>query len=169
MEGPKRGPGLRAPLFDRLFDLEPRRRAEAQPGRVLPRELVLASIHSEVVRLLNTRCPAGVDPVREQERTVLNYGIPDFLTLKLTSEIDRQKIAAVITDAIAAYEPRLRHPVVHIVAHPRRSNVYLVTLGALLVLDNLAEPVSFPFTVVQRGGVVLVDAGEPGDAAMEVI
>ena len=118
-EGPKRGPGSRVPLFDRLFDRDPSQ-TEDQPRRVLTRREVLDSIRVELARLLNTRCPGTMDDLAGQERTVVNFGMPDFLALSPTTERDRQRLARLITDAVRAYEPRLRGAVVE-VAPPRRS------------------------------------------------
>ena len=162
VEGPKRGPASRAPLFDRLFDLELRQSQEAQPRRTLSRAQVVDSIQGELVRLLNTRCADTLDGVQTQERTVVNYGLPDFLTLSPTRERDRQQLAQLITEAIRAYEPRLRNPVVIATPHPQRPGVLLLTVEGTLVLDNFAEPVSFPLMIESRGGAVSVNP-QPAD------
>ena len=158
IEGPKRGPGSRVPLFDRLFDLQLSQQ-ETQPRRVLARREVLGSIRAELSRLLNTRCADTIDHLAQQERTVVNFGMPDFLTLSATREADRQRLAHLVTEAVRAYEPRLRSPVVEVVPHPDRYFSLLLTLHATLDLDNLAEPVSFPLVIEERGGAILVGAG----------
>ena len=153
-EGPKRGPRSRALLLARLFDDEPRRREEAQPRRVLTREKVVESIRLELSRMLNTRCAATIDGLDRQERTVVNYGLPDFFTLNPASETDRRRLARLITDAVRAYEPRLRNPLVDVSADPGNSRVLRVTLDGMLVLGHLSEPVSFPLVIEKRGGAI---------------
>jgi type VI secretion system protein ImpF len=153
-EGPKRGPRSRVPLFGRLFDDEPRRREEAQPRRVLTREKAVESIRLELSRLLNTRCSATIEGLEGQERTVANYGLPDFFTLSPTSETDRRRLARLIVEAVRAYEPRLRNPLVDVSADPRNSRVLRVTLDGMLVVGHLSEPVSFPMVIEKRGGTI---------------
>jgi len=159
--GPKRGPGGRVPLFDRLFDLD-RSHQEAQPRRVLARREVLASIRAELARLLNTRCAGPIDGLGDQERTVVNFGLPDFLTLSPTTDRDRQRLARLITDAVRAYEPRLRAPVVEVAPLAGRAPRLQLTLHATLELDHLAEPVSFPLAIDERGGAIVVGAEDGG-------
>jgi len=153
-EGPKRGPRSRAPLFARLFDDEPRRPEEAQPRRVLTREKAIESIRVELSRILNTRCSATIAGLEGQERTVVNYGLPDFFTLNPTSETDRRRLARLIGDAIRAYEPRLRNPLVDVSVEPGNSRVLRVTLDGMLVIGQLSEPVSFPMVIEKRGGTI---------------
>jgi type VI secretion system protein ImpF len=154
VEGPKRGPAARAPLFDRLFDREPRLQDEPQQRRLLERDRVVASIGAEVSRLLNTRCAGSMEQIAGEERTVLNYGLPDFSALSPTAERDRERLARLIADAVRAFEPRLRNPVVRVSADPREGRVLRVVLEGLLVLDNLIEPVSFPLVIAERGGAI---------------
>jgi len=53
----------------------------------------MTSIRAELSRLLNTRCPVRMDTLRGQERSVVNFGMPDVLTLNPTSDADRQRLA----------------------------------------------------------------------------
>ena len=89
---------------------------------------------------------------------MVNFGMPDFLTLSASREHDRQRLAHLVAEAVRAYQPRLRGPVVEVVPHPNRSVSLLVTLHATLELDHLAEPVSFPLVIEERGGAILVGA-----------
>jgi len=154
VEGPKRGPRSRAPLFARLFDFEPRRTEEAQPHRVLTRDRVIESIHIELARLLNTRCSETIERLGGQERTVMNYGLPDFFTLSPASDGDRQRLAKLILDAIRAFEPRLANPIVGVTVDPRDARVLRFTVEGMLTLGNLTEPVLFPLVIEERGGAI---------------
>ena len=163
MEGPKRGPRSRAPLFARLFDFEPRQKEEAQPHRVLTTDRVIESIHIELSRLLNTRCSETIEGLVGQERTVMNYGLPDFFALSPASDGDRQRLARLMLDAIRAFEPRLRNPIVAVTVDKRDARVLRFTIEGMLMLGNLTEPVSFPLVIVERGGAIRLEspAGDP--------
>jgi predicted component of type VI protein secretion system len=63
---------------------------------------------------------------------------------------------------VRAYEPRLRNPVLEVTPDPRQPRSLRIVLEATLVLDNLAEPVSFPFVVEERG-VYVVESTPAGD------
>jgi len=154
VDGPKRGPRSRVPLFARLCDDEPRRSDEAQPQRVLTRDRVLDSVRGELSRLLNTRCSETIDGLQGQERTALNYGLPDFFTLNPGHDGDRQRLARLIVEAVRAYEPRLHQPVVEVVPDAVNGRTLRVTLTGMLVVEQLSEPVSFPLVIAERGGPI---------------
>jgi type VI secretion system lysozyme-like protein len=156
VEGPRRGPRARAPLFSLLFDHEPRQREEAQPRRVLTREHLVESILGELSRLLNTRCSTTMAGLEGQERTVMNYGLPDFTTLNPTSEGDRQRLGRLIVEAVRAFEPRLRNPLVEVKADAANGRVLRVRVDGMLVMEHLSEPVSFPLVIEERGGAITV-------------
>jgi type VI secretion system protein ImpF len=155
-EGPKRRPGTRLPLFDRLVDAEPRHHEEAQPRRVLTEAQVQASIARELARLLNTRCAETIGALGGQERTVVNYGLPDFFTLNPTSDGDRERLARLIVDAVRAYEPRLQSPVATVAQDPAQPRALRIVLAGMLMTENLMEPVSFPLLIEQRGGAIAI-------------
>lgn len=157
IEGPKRREGSRAPLFARLFDLD-HRQPEVQPQRVLARRELVDSIRVELARMLNTRSADTGGHLRGQERTVVNYGLPDFMTLNPTRDHDREQLAQLIVEAVRAYEPRLRNPAVVVTRESASVSTLVVTLEATLTLDALAEPVSFPLTIDRRGSIVVGDA-----------
>ena len=115
---------------------------------------ILASIRQELFRLLNTRCVETIDALGGQERTIVNYGMPDFLSLNPTRSGDRERLARLIADAVRAYEPRLRHPHVSVAPDAEEPRALRVVLEGTLALDNLLEPVSFPLLVQHRGGAI---------------
>jgi type VI secretion system lysozyme-like protein len=154
VEGPKRGPRSRSPLFARLRDDEPKRHEEAQPQRVLTRDRILESVRGELSRLLNTRCSETIEGLQGQERTVLNYGLPDFFTLSPTSDGDRQRLARLIVEAVRAYEPRLRNPLAEVTPDTTNGRALRVMLSGLLIVEQLSEPVSFPLLIAERGGAI---------------
>ena len=147
MREPRRTQGARAPLFDRLVDLDPRSATEAVPLRVLDRDGLLASGRREVGRLLNTRCTLTLEELDGRARTVLEYGLPDFSHLHTRDPRAQEALAELIRETVAAYEPRLRQ--VRIAVEPLRNSQreLLVRVDALLVIGDVTEAVSFPVPI----------------------
>jgi type VI secretion system lysozyme-like protein len=158
-EGPRRRPGTRLPLLDRLVDADPRHHEEVQPRRVLLGAEIQSSIRQELARLLNTRCVETIDALGGQERTVLNYGLPDFCMLNPTSDGDRERLARLIVEAVRAYEPRLQSPAARVSVDPEQPRALRIALAGMLVLDNLLEPVSFPLVIAYTGATIQVEPG----------
>ena len=102
--------GARALLFDRLVDFYPGVDEEEPPFRILNRAELKASIRRELERLLNTRCSLSLHRVSEEERTVINYGIPDFSSLSPQNADDHALIGSIIGQTITAFEPRCPKP-----------------------------------------------------------
>ena len=149
---PGRTGGARAPLFDRLAQPGPRERGlayapagpDAGPARVqvLDRAALRASVRRELERLLNTRCALSPEVLKGRERTVLEYGVPDFTHLHTRDPATRSRIAADVEEAVRAYEPRLRHPRA-IVSEGGSERGLKVRLDGLLVVGEVAEEVTF--------------------------
>jgi type VI secretion system lysozyme-like protein len=153
MRDPKPVEGGRALLFERLVDREPRsREEEAQPLRVHDVGELKESVRRELARLLNTRCSVPSHLLGAQERTVLDYGIPDFSSLSAQSGDDQNRLARIIAQAITAFEPRLRD--VQVLVERLRANdrALLLRINAVLAVGMLAEPVSFPVLVRTKTG-----------------
>jgi type VI secretion system protein ImpF len=160
--------GGRALLFERLVDLEPEREEEPQPFRVLSREELWESVRRELGQLLNTRCPVPLHLLGEEERTVINYGIPDFSSLSPRSGNDRKLIAHIITQTVTAYETRLRNVRVTVEDYEENERTLQVTLEADLVTETVVEirshpefgsslePVTFPMILNRKTGILEV-------------
>jgi len=151
MADPKPIAGARALLFDRLVDV-PDWKQHEEPPRILNREQLKASVRCELSRLLNTRCSIPLHRLGEEERSVVNYGIPDFSSLSPHNADDHVLIASIVGQTITAFEPRLRHVRVEVgPASPAESALWL-NINAELVVGLFAEPVSFPVTLNNKSG-----------------
>jgi type VI secretion system lysozyme-like protein len=141
--------GARAPLLDRLMDLDLAAPTEPQPLRTLTRQELHASVRREVERLLNTRCGLPASLLDTRERTVIDYGIADFSALSPQNAEDRERLARSIAYAIAAFEPRLRQVRVTLEPpHQDMQRVLVARIEAVLVVESVTEPIAFP--VVMR-------------------
>jgi len=150
MAQPKPIAGARALLFDRLVDVPDR--DDERPLRILNREQLKASVRRELERLLNTRCSIPLHQLGEEERSVVNYGIPDFSSLSPHNADDHVLIAAIVGQTITAFEPRLRHVRVAVGPAFGAESALWLNINAELVVGMFAEPVSFPLTLNSKTG-----------------
>ncbi|MBM3600110.1 MAG: type VI secretion system baseplate subunit TssE [Alphaproteobacteria bacterium] len=143
--------GARALLFERLIDLDPSSTSELRPFRTLsPRDL-RGSVRRELARLLDTRrhVSARVVDTREQ-LSVLDYGIPDISDLLPRSLTDRQLMAAVIRQAVQAFEPRLGQVQVSVDPDDKDPRTVVVRIEGNLRYGSVVEAVSFPVALRVR-------------------
>lgn len=109
----------------------------------------VGSVIREVTLLLNTRSPLSAsDCAVLPRRTVLEYGLTDFLHLSPVSMDDAKQLARFIREAIVAYEPRLQVDSI-VIDTPRscRDAVYAVISGQVRKRDLSIVPVYFPVQV----------------------
>ena len=135
------------PLFDRLVDRDPRLRHEMRPMRTLDRRGLRESVRRELEQLFNTRCPIPAHRLPIRERSVIDYGVPDFSVFSPRSYDDRVRLAELLRRAIEAFEPRLIDVQVSLEPHPGNDLSLLGLIEANLLTDMVAEPVSFETVV----------------------
>lgn len=148
---------VRAPLFDRLTDLDPGSIAELRPFRTLSRSGLRESVRRELERLLNTRSSLPVDQLEARaELTVLEYGMPDLSAFSAADPEDQRRLAAVVTRAVTAFEPRLREVRTVFESLENAGREASLRIEAVLTIDEVSEPISFPTLLAVKGGEVLV-------------
>jgi type VI secretion system protein ImpF len=156
MRQPKPIAGARALLFDRLVDLHPEVDEGERPLRILDREQLKASVRRELERLLNTRCSLPLHGLGETERSVVNYGIPDFSSLSAYNPDDHALIAAIIAQTISAFEPRLSQVRVEVQPIEDREGSLWLYIDGVMAVDLFNEPVSFPVLLNSKNGAANV-------------
>src|ERR1051326_2576687 len=147
---------VRMPLFDRLVDRSRLLHADVAPVRTLDRGGVRKSVRRELEPLFNTRCPIPSHRLGARERTVIDYGIPDFSTFRARNPDDQKKIAAILKKAIEAYEPRLAD--VKVTIEPIEGDDFMLAgaIEATLIVDNTREAVLFETMLQMKEGSVEV-------------
>lgn len=141
--------GARAPLFDRfgaagggaaapLLEWHDARRV-GQDIEASPLEL---SIGRELGRLLNTRCGATLAQLAGRERSVIDYGLPDYSMLYTEHIDDRRRLTALIRDTIVAFEPRLREVDVRVELLGNSRHALRVYVQGMVAVHGQLEPVS---------------------------
>jgi type VI secretion system protein ImpF len=159
MREPQPIAGARVPLFDRL-DLNPEIDDSQRPFRILTREQLRASIRRELGRLLNTRCSLSLDQVGEEERSVVNYGIPDFSSLSAQNADDQALIGRIVGQTVTAFEPRLRNVAVDVRPVPNSEAGLYLFLDAMMVVGQFNEPVYFPVVLNNKNGAAEIHDSE---------
>lgn len=144
--------GQRAPLFDRFhangFGTQGAgvlltwhaARQQGDERVVSPLE---RSIEQELARLLNTRCAWPREEAVKWERSVVDYGLPDCTALYTANLADQQRLAAMVRDTIAAFEPRLREVQVALVRIPNSRHGLRVSISGAVLVGGRLEPVRF--------------------------
>jgi type VI secretion system protein ImpF len=158
---PRTMAGARAPLFDRLAQFEGTAASGRPPARVLDRAGLVASIGASLAQLFNTRRPGA-------REWILNYGVPDFGGLSAASAPDRDRYAAALTAAIAAYEPRLRDARISLEPVPGDARRLTGRLSGEIQMDGIREPVVFPLLLQTGSGELQLadeNAAPAGDAS----
>lgn len=125
--------------------------------RTQTRTQLARSIIRDLEWLLNTRCTRRFDMGEEAgRRTVLDFGLDDFTHLAPASHDDRQIMARQIRQAIAAFEPRLQIRNLRIEPDPNHHRLLEVQFDAVLIAEDVREPVSFRAVVNSSEGTLQV-------------
>ncbi len=148
----------RTPLFDRLVDEHPGTHHEAPPARTLTRAGVVESVRRELERLFNTRLSLPPHRLEGRQRSVIDYGIPDFRDASPGNAADRERLARALTEAVTAFEPRLRQVRVEVEAPAEGQEGLTARFSALLTTESMPEPISFMTVFAQRRNGVEVHA-----------
>ena len=132
-------------LFERLFDDQP-----GSPADPLVRGWSLDQLKDSVARdveaLLNSRCAWSDERLAshgEACRSILTYGMADFVGLSLANPNDRERICASIAAAIMRHEPRLQNVRVTLTPDDSTAHRLHFAIQALLVASTASEPVNF--------------------------
>lgn len=133
-------------VLDRLLDEDPEvKREPAKSRHQVLRELKLA-VCRDLENLLNTRrrcLPWPID-LTELERSLVNYGVPDFTGANMGSAEQRAELRGHIEALLGAWEPRFQKVQVTLVdTEELLSRTLLFRIEALLRADPAPEPVVF--------------------------
>ena len=99
--------------------------------------------------LLNTRSPLSLTVCTNiARRTVIDYGLPDFLHLSPLSRSASYQLAEVVKKTITAHEPRLIVASVEIqLPRPCRDMFRVLITGKVIAINGDFENITFPVNV----------------------
>jgi type VI secretion system protein ImpF len=132
-------------LLDRLTDREPKVRSEAPAAQTQNLRQLQDSLRRDLEWLLNTRRTPEEPPPSSTElrRSVYSFGLPDFTNYAMRTAEDRHRLARMMEQAIANYEPRLTNVIVTVQDQSHTSRVLHFHIEALLRVDPAPERVFF--------------------------
>lgn len=149
-------------VLDRLIDDEPHRKQELPKARQqLLRELK-ENVRRDLQNLLNTRwrCSSWPPDFAELDRSLVNYGLPDFTGASIYST-EPDEFRRIVEAAIRRAESRFKSVKVSLVRNTDQSDrtlrfridvlLYAQPAPEPLVFDSQLEPVSCNFQVTADG------------------
>lgn len=136
---------MRGALFDRLVDNEPENQHVSASLKTLSVKELKDSIRREISWLLNTRCTFSQDALAGVERSVVDYGIPDFSCFFPDNNENRKKLTRAISDVIEAYEPQLKNVDVEVKDDEGQVDKFSLSLliKANVIINQVPEPITF--------------------------
>lgn len=129
--------GFRPTLFDRLLDDSSTKGLTIQELR--------ESVAKDLEELLNSRI-AKLDQIDHYplvKKSIMQFGIVDFVGLSTANPLDRAKICQSIAESIAAHEPRLGKVKVEMLQNDNDMGALSLSIQAYLNIHPLYEPVVF--------------------------
>lgn len=150
-------------VLDRLIDYEPDNHLENPLSRSQSVRVLKTSVRRDLEWLLNTRRIADPpdEALKEANRSVYMFGLPDLSTLTMEASGDRNRLIRQITAAITSFEPRLTNVRLSLVERPdsSKSDVRL-RIEAMLRMDPVPEPISFDSVIELKGGRCHLSGGD---------
>jgi len=149
--------------LDRLIDLEPENRMENPLSRSQSVRLLKNAVRRDLEWLLNSRriADAPDEGLKELNRSVYVYGLPDLSTLTMASTADRNRLVRQIVSCINLFEPRLMNVRLVMVetADAGKKDARL-RIDAMLRMDPVPEPVSFDTVIELKSGNCHLSGGD---------
>lgn len=149
--------------LDRLIDLEPDNRMENPMSRSQSVRLLKNSVRRDLEWLLNSRriADAPDEGLKELNKSVYTYGLPDLSALTMASTTDRNRLVRQVLGTINMFEPRLMNVRLVLVETPDagKKDVRL-RIEAMLKMDPVPEPVSFDTVIELKSGNCHLGGGD---------
>ena len=150
-------------VLDRLIDLEPTNSLENPLSRTQSVRLLKSAVRRDLEWLLNTRRIVDLpgEGLKEANRSVYVYGLPDLSTLAVSASADRNRLVRQIASTVSLFEPRLANVRVAMVetADSAKKDVRL-RIDAMLRMDPVPEPITFDTVIELKSGNCRVSGSE---------
>lgn len=145
---------LRPSILDRLLDDEPHNQTELDPGQHQLIKQLRNSVRRDLEALLNTRyyLMQPPDDLKEVEKSLLNYGLPDLATVNISDAKKRDAFTANLQKTLVEYEPRFKSVKVSYIDNKDDTDrtlrfridavIYADPLPQVVVFDSILESVT---------------------------
>lgn len=142
-------------VLDRLLDNEPESRAEVPLGRAQSVRLLKNAVRRDLEWLLNTRriFQEPSPELKEVNRSVYMFGLPDLSTFSMGSSTDQAKLVRQLLSTIKLFEPRLTDVrIVPVENSATGIQEFRFRIEAMLRMDPSPEPISFDSVIELKSG-----------------
>jgi type VI secretion system protein ImpF len=149
-------------VLDRLIDKEPKTSSEAPLSRSQSIRIMKAAVQRDLEWLLNSRriFQEPDEALKEVNRSVYVYGLPDFSAYAVASAVDRAKLLRQLAAGIKLFEPRLLNArIVPLESSTVGIQELRFRIEGLLAMDPSPEPISFDTVVELRSSTCRVSGG----------
>ena len=150
-------------VLDRLIDLEPENNAENLLSSKQSLRLLRAAVRRDLEWLLNSRriADAPDESLKEVNKSVYVYGLPDLSTLTMATAADRNRLMRQILSTINLFEPRLSNVrLVMIETEDAGKKDVRLRIEAMLKTDPVPEPISFDSVIELKSGNCHLSGGD---------
>ena len=137
---------LQMSILDRLIDETPGQKDSSRMRRGTDLKMLRQSVRRDLENLLNSKIQWHVWPESydELDRSLLNYGLPDFSSMAMDSLDGRQALCLKIEKTIRQFEPRFIDVDVSLIDEEQPlDRVLKIRIDALLYADPIPEPITF--------------------------
>lgn len=150
MPGPRWIDGAPTLLFERLLATDGE--TGGRPFRVHDREGLRRSIRESLVDLFETRLSVDRQELAARQRTVIDYGVPDFSHRSARNPEDLRRIASDMEEAARWFEPRLGETSIVVEADPDDISGLIARVSGKMRIGRIVESVTFsmPVSLGQR-------------------
>ena len=150
---PRKVPGARMLLFDRLIDDDEQVMQVGHDGRFYNQKELVDSIEREVFNLLNTRTSIKREDYEELSQDEINfalpemYGLPEFSLYEGANHMNWLFIEQHCQRVIAYYEPRLKNINVVVNDFDTQHQALGMNITADLAVPEFTEEITFPLSI----------------------
>jgi len=150
-------------VLDRLIDFEPDNRMENPLSRSQSVRLLKGAVRRDLEWLLNSRriCDPPDEGLKEINRSVYTYGLPDLSSLTMLASGDRNRLVRQVLATINQFEPRLANVRLVMIETPDsgKKDVRL-RVEAMLRMDPVPEPITFDTVIELKSGNCHLTGGD---------
>ena len=149
-------------VLDRLIDNEPKAQTEAPLTRSQSVRLLKAAVQRDLEWLLNTRriFQEPDESLKEVNRSLYTYGLPDFSQYTMASVVDKAKLLKQLVATVKQFEPRLGNVrIVPVETTETGIQQFRLRIEAMLLMDPAPEPVSFDTVIGLKSGNCKITGG----------
>jgi type VI secretion system protein ImpF len=132
-------------VLDRLLDDSPVTPAARPRSRGQQLAELRAAVRRDLEALMNAhqRCRSTPPELKELPRSLIEYGIPDFLTANAGAEDAREEFRDAVEEAIRRFEPRFKLVKVTLLEQTKTDRTLRFHIEALMYAEPAPEHVSF--------------------------